>query len=212
MAELVDSASVVHSSPVPFWMRHETTIEQGLLTLRGGVNKQLASLMARHHAHALKEPAQASSRQIEMHSSCEVSLTTSERHERMHQVKCIVPVIRVGRAAEKLEDAAFELIRVATVVEATSQPMPKRDLLRSYMDKIYAQVRQSWAMQQSQFAFTTYMLSNVCDECLQAFNQDVYNPSFTCIALQSRPCSVLLLEIQAPEAYSDHRNVACHSQ
>ncbi len=47
---------------------------------------------------------------------------------------------RIGRAAEKLEDAAFELIRVATVVEATSQPMPKRDPLRSYMDKIYQQV------------------------------------------------------------------------
>lgn len=47
---------------------------------------------------------------------------------------------RVGRAAEKLEDAAFELIRVATVVEATSQPMPKRDPLRPYMDKIYQQV------------------------------------------------------------------------
>ncbi|KAK9828293.1 hypothetical protein WJX74_007473 [Apatococcus lobatus] len=46
---------------------------------------------------------------------------------------------RIGRAAEKLEDAAFELIRVATVVEATSQPMPKRDPLRSYMDKIYQQ-------------------------------------------------------------------------
>ena len=51
-----------------------------------------------------------------------------------------VSAVRVGRAAEKLEDAAFELIRVATVVEATSQPMPKRDPLRSYMDKIYAQV------------------------------------------------------------------------
>ncbi len=56
-------------------------------------------------------------------------------HEVMHVC------VRVGRAAEKLEDAAFELIRVATVVEATSQPMPKRDPLRSYMDKIYAQVR-----------------------------------------------------------------------
>ena len=60
--------------------------------------------------------------------------------ETCHMVNVIVVVIRVGRAAEKLEDAAFELIRVATVVEATSQPMPKRDPLRSYMDKIYAQV------------------------------------------------------------------------
>ncbi len=48
-------------------------------------------------------------------------------------------LLRIGRAAEKLEDAAFELIRVATVVEATSQPMPKRDPLRPYMDQIYQQ-------------------------------------------------------------------------
>ena len=37
---------------------------------------------------------------------------------------------RVGRAAEKLEDATFEMQLVATVVEATSQPMPRRDPLR----------------------------------------------------------------------------------
>ncbi|KAK9868826.1 hypothetical protein WJX84_008007 [Apatococcus fuscideae] len=49
---------------------------------------------------------------------------------------------RIGRAAEKLEDAAFELIRVATVVEATSQPMPKRDPLRPYMDQIYQQANE----------------------------------------------------------------------
>ena len=53
--------------------------------------------------------------------------------------RSLVVLLRIGRAAEKLEDAAFELIRVATVVEATSQPMPKRDPLRPYMDQIYQQ-------------------------------------------------------------------------
>jgi hypothetical protein len=47
---------------------------------------------------------------------------------------------RVGRAAEKLEDAVVEMTRVATVVEANSQPMPRRDPLRKYMDIIYREV------------------------------------------------------------------------
>ena len=48
---------------------------------------------------------------------------------------------RVGRAAEKLEDATFEMQLVATVVEATSQPMPRRDPLRPLMDIIYREAR-----------------------------------------------------------------------
>ena len=48
---------------------------------------------------------------------------------------------RVGRAAEKLEDATFEMQLVATVVEATSQPMPRRDPLRALMDIIYREAR-----------------------------------------------------------------------
>lgn len=47
---------------------------------------------------------------------------------------------RVGRAAEKLEDATLEMQLVATVIEATSQPMSRRDPLRPYMDIIYAEV------------------------------------------------------------------------
>ena len=47
---------------------------------------------------------------------------------------------RVGRAAEKLQDAAAEMARVATVVEATSQPMARRDPLRKHMDLIYQEV------------------------------------------------------------------------
>ena len=47
---------------------------------------------------------------------------------------------RVGRAAEKLQDAAGEMARVATVVEATSQPMARRDPLRKHMDLIYKEV------------------------------------------------------------------------
>ncbi len=46
----------------------------------------------------------------------------------------------MGRAAEKLEDAVVEMTTVATVVEATSQPMPRRDPLRKYMDIIYREV------------------------------------------------------------------------
>lgn len=49
-------------------------------------------------------------------------------------------VFRVGQAAEKLEDAALDVQRVATVVEATSKTMSSRDPLRRYMDLIYAQV------------------------------------------------------------------------
>ncbi len=48
---------------------------------------------------------------------------------------------RVGRAAEKLQDAAAEMAHVATVVEATSQPMARRDPLRKHMDLIYQEVR-----------------------------------------------------------------------
>lgn len=44
---------------------------------------------------------------------------------------------RVGRTADTLEDAAFELQSVITVVEATHQPMSRRDPLRPLMDKIY---------------------------------------------------------------------------
>jgi len=47
---------------------------------------------------------------------------------------------RVGRAAEKLQDAAGEMAHVATVVEATSQPMARRDPLRKHMDLIYQEV------------------------------------------------------------------------
>lgn len=47
----------------------------------------------------------------------------------------------MGRAAEKLEDATFEMQLVATVVEATSQPMPRRDPLRPLMDTIYREAR-----------------------------------------------------------------------
>jgi len=47
----------------------------------------------------------------------------------------------VGRAAEKLEDATFEMQLVATVVEATSQPLPRRDPLRPLMDVVYREVR-----------------------------------------------------------------------
>ena len=47
---------------------------------------------------------------------------------------------RVGRAAEKLQDAAAEMAHVATVVEATSQPMARRDPLRKHMDLIYQEV------------------------------------------------------------------------
>ena len=49
-------------------------------------------------------------------------------------------VLRIGQAAEKLEDAALDVQRVATVVEATSKTMSSRDPLRRYMDLIYAQV------------------------------------------------------------------------
>ena len=47
---------------------------------------------------------------------------------------------RVGRAAEKLQAAAREMAHVATVVEATSQPMARRDPLRAHMDIIYKEV------------------------------------------------------------------------
>ena len=46
-------------------------------------------------------------------------------------------VNRLGRRADTLEDAATELQAVITVVEATSQPMSRRDPLRPLMDIIY---------------------------------------------------------------------------
>ena len=46
-------------------------------------------------------------------------------------------MLRVGRRADTLEDAATELQAVITVVEATSQPMSRRDPLRPCMDIIY---------------------------------------------------------------------------
>ncbi|KAK9807047.1 hypothetical protein WJX72_011975 [[Myrmecia] bisecta] len=45
---------------------------------------------------------------------------------------------KLGRHAAKLAAASAEVVAVVTVVEATSQPMPKRDPLRPYMDIIYA--------------------------------------------------------------------------
>ena len=44
---------------------------------------------------------------------------------------------RLGRCADTLEDAAAELQSVITVVEATSQPMSRRDPMRPHMDVIY---------------------------------------------------------------------------
>ncbi len=44
---------------------------------------------------------------------------------------------RLGRCADTLEDAATEVQSVITVVEATSQPMSRRDPMRPYMDVIY---------------------------------------------------------------------------
>lgn len=44
---------------------------------------------------------------------------------------------RLGRAADVLEDAASELQAVVTVVEATNQPMSRRDALKGHMDTIY---------------------------------------------------------------------------
>ncbi len=49
--------------------------------------------------------------------------------------------VRIGQAAEKLEDAALDVQRVATVVEATSKSMSARDPLRPYMNLIYQQVQ-----------------------------------------------------------------------
>ena len=46
-------------------------------------------------------------------------------------------MLRAGRRADTLEDAATELQAVITVVEATSQPMSRRDPLRPFMDIIY---------------------------------------------------------------------------
>ena len=44
---------------------------------------------------------------------------------------------RLGRAADVLEDAASELQAVVTVVEATNQPMSRRDALKGHMDTIF---------------------------------------------------------------------------
>lgn len=49
---------------------------------------------------------------------------------------------RIGKTAEKLEDAAVQMHRTATVIEATSKSMSSRDPLRPFMDKIYQQVQQ----------------------------------------------------------------------
>ena len=42
-----------------------------------------------------------------------------------------------------MEDATYEMQMVATVIEATSQPMSRRDPMRPYMDIIYAEVPQA---------------------------------------------------------------------
>ncbi len=60
-----------------------------------------------------------------------------------HNAEAFPAVARVGRAAEKLQDAAAEMAHVATVVEATSQPMARRDPLRKHMDLIYQEVSSS---------------------------------------------------------------------
>ncbi|KAK9843415.1 hypothetical protein WJX81_001086 [Elliptochloris bilobata] len=59
---------------------------------------------------------------------------------------------RVGRAAEKLEDATFEMQLVANVVEATSQPMPRRDPLRPLMDIIYREADEQAPVRPGQVA------------------------------------------------------------
>jgi len=46
-------------------------------------------------------------------------------------------VNKLGKLAEKVDDACFELSTVATVVQATRQQMNRRDPLREYMDIIY---------------------------------------------------------------------------
>ena len=69
-----------------------------------------------------------------------------------HWAEAYPAMARVGRAAEKLQDAAAEMALVATVVEATSQPMARRDPLRKHMDLIYQEVsatpRLPWACTQ----------------------------------------------------------------
>lgn len=61
-------------------------------------------------------------------------------HSCTHGGVILPTMTRVGRAAEKLQDAAGEMAHVATVVEATSQPMARRDPLRKHMDLIYQEV------------------------------------------------------------------------
>lgn len=43
---------------------------------------------------------------------------------------------RVGRAAERLQSASFDLQRLLHVVQATSGPISRRDPLRKHMDLI----------------------------------------------------------------------------
>ena len=68
------------------------------------------------------------------HPDLPPQVTRPGRAERVHGA------CRVGRAAEKLQAAAREMAHVATVVEATSQPMARRDPLRARMDIIYREV------------------------------------------------------------------------
>ena len=72
-----------------------------------------------------------------------------------------------------------EMTRVATVVEATSQPMPRRDPLRKYMDIIYREVgtatkpcknyalhfqsSTSWAMHWRKSTHSMYCITMKCE-------------------------------------------------
>ena len=99
---------------------------------------------------------------------------------------------RVGRAAEKLQDAAAEMAHVATVVEATSQPMARRDPLRKHMDLIYQEVS---AMPRS----PSVLASGALGTELQVLLPPEAAPSGS--ALQE-PCHV-------PETYKGLRNEEC---
>ena len=96
---------------------------------------------------------------------------------------------RLGRCADTLEDAAAELQAVITVVEATSQPMSRRDPMRPYMDVIYKYAQDKSPFKPSMVPRVTHLPALNCLKllsCRGSSSGEIYDPSMEAKPSKSR--------------------------
>lgn len=90
-----------------------------------------------------------------------------------------------------MEDATYEMQLVATVIEATSQPMSRRDPMRPYMDIIYAEVCSIADIYSSLSYARPYMEIIYAGVCCTAYSNSSLSYMRTYVNCVTPPCQIL---------------------